>query len=301
MRDLNDFYYFVCVVDHGGFAAAARAVNMQKSKLSRRILQLEDRLGVRLVNRSSRRFSVTDLGLGFYDRCVAMLAEADAADQVVADVRSELKGLIRVSCPAASLQDGLGPLFARFVAENPGVDLVLDSTNRYVAVIGEGYDLSIRARFPPFESSELITRRLYTVDLCLVAAPSLIEGRTMGSPADLAGLPGLALGPADGEQFWRLARSDGHALSFKYSPHLVSDDMNVLRDAALAGAGVVRLPVTFVADDLKRGGLVHVLADWSPENIVIEAAIPSRRGMMPSVRALIDFLAAGSAARKTAG
>ena len=105
MRDLNDLYYFVAVVDHGGFAAAGRALGLQKSKLSRRILQVEERLGVRLLNRSSRRFSVTEIGREFYDRCVAVLVEADAAEQVVAQVHAEPRGIVRISCPIALLNN----------------------------------------------------------------------------------------------------------------------------------------------------------------------------------------------------
>ncbi|ASP62476.1 LysR family transcriptional regulator (plasmid) [Sinorhizobium meliloti] len=114
MKDLNDLYYFVQVVDHGGYAAAARANDIQKSELSRRIQQLEERLGVRLLNRSSRRFSVTEIGREYYDRCVAMLVEAEAADQMIAQVRSEPRGIVRVSCPVALINfaaddDGLAP------------------------------------------------------------------------------------------------------------------------------------------------------------------------------------------------
>jgi DNA-binding transcriptional LysR family regulator len=110
MQDLNDFYYFVAVVDHGGFAAAGRALGLQKSRLSRRILKVEERLGVRLLNRSSRRFSVTEIGREFYDRCVAMLVEAEAAEQVIAQVRAEPRGVVRMSCPVALLNSQFGAL-----------------------------------------------------------------------------------------------------------------------------------------------------------------------------------------------
>jgi len=115
MQDLNDLYYFVQVVDHGGFAAAGRALGLQKSRLSRRILMLEERLGVRLLNRSSRRFSVTEIGREFYNRCVAMLVEAEAAEHVVAEVSAEPRGIIRVSCPVALLSFQFGALIAQFM------------------------------------------------------------------------------------------------------------------------------------------------------------------------------------------
>ena len=137
------------VVDHGGFAAAGRALAMPKSKLSRRILLLEERLGVRLLNRSSRRFSVTEIGREYYERCVAMLVEAEAAEQVIAEVRAEPRGVVRMSCPVALLDFQFGTLVSRFMAENPAVEVHLESTNRRVDVIAEGFDIAIRVRFPP--------------------------------------------------------------------------------------------------------------------------------------------------------
>src|SRR5277367_828691 len=128
MADLNDLFYFVQVVDHGGFAAAGRALGMQKSKLSRRIVLLEERLGVRLLNRSSRRFSITEIGREFYHRCAAMLVEAEAAEQVVAQVRAEPRGIIRVSCPTALLAFQFGALVARFMAEHPAIEVHLEGT-----------------------------------------------------------------------------------------------------------------------------------------------------------------------------
>src|ERR1700720_379820 len=129
MKDLNDLFYFVQVVDHGGFAPAGRALGVQKSKLSRRILLLEERLGVRLLNRSSRRFSITEIGREYYDRCAAMLVEAEAAEQVVAQVRAEPRGVVRMSCPVALLNSQFGALIARFMVLNPAVEVHLESAN----------------------------------------------------------------------------------------------------------------------------------------------------------------------------
>ena len=190
MQDLNDLRYFVAVVDHGGFAAAGRTLGLQKSKLSRRILQLEERLGVRLLNRSSRRFSVTEIGHEFYDRCLAMLVEAEAAEQVIAQVRSEPRGVVRMSCPIALLNFQFGALIAKFMVVNPAVEVQLESTNRRVDVIAEGFDVAIRVRFPPLEPTDLVMRRLDESIQCLVASPALIR-TPLSSPSDLSGLPSL--------------------------------------------------------------------------------------------------------------
>lgn len=292
MNDLNDLYYFVRVVDHGGFTAAARATNIQKSKLSRRVQQLEERLGVRLVNRSTRQFRVTDIGQEYYERCVAMLAEAEVADRVVAEFRSETKGHIRMNCPAALIHYGFGPLLARFLAENPGVRITLESTNRQVDVIGGGFDVVIRARFQPFETTDLITRKLDTIALCLVAAPDLLDGRSILSPADLAGLPSIALALPQRDDHWRLEREDGQTADVSFVPRFIADDVAALRDAALAGVGVVQLPAMMVQNDLDQGRLVHALPGWTPLALSVHAVFPSRKGVPPSVRALLDFLAA---------
>jgi len=297
MQDLNDLYYFVQVVDHGGFAPAGRALGVPKSKLSRRVRQLEDRLGVRLLNRSSRRFSVTEIGRDFYERCLAMLVEAEAAEQVVAQVRGEPSGVLRLSCPVALIHFQFGALIARFLAENPAVDIHLESTNREVDVIAERFDIAIRVRFPPLGPSELVMRKLDTSTQCLVASPALIPGR-LASPADLHGLPSLDLGPPRPDHRWTLHAADGRNAVIPHHPRLVTGDMDALRDAALAGVGVVQLPTLLIAEDVARGRLVHALPDWRPPAGIVHAVFPSRRGLLPSVRALLDFLAAGCAEQR---
>jgi DNA-binding transcriptional LysR family regulator len=290
MHDLNDLYYFASVVDHGGFAAAGRALGIQKSRLSRRVLHLEERLGVRLLNRSSRRFSVTEIGREFYDRCVAMLVEAEAAEQIVAEVQAAPRGMVRMSCPTALLSFQFSELIARFMMQNPGIQMQLESTNRRVDVIAEGFDLAIRVRFPPLEATDLIMRRLDESTQCLVASPALVTG-AVTSPADLHSLPSLDMGWPHREHIWELHHADGQVATVPHTPRLVTDDMSVLRDAAIAGAGAVQLPTIFIWDDVRTGQLVHVLPDWRPQPGIVHAVFPSRRGLLPSVRALVDFLA----------
>jgi len=289
MQDLNDLYYFVQVVDHGGFAAAGRALGIQKSKLSRRILQLEERLGVRLLNRSPRRFSVTEIGREFHDRCTAMLVEAEAAEQVVAETRAEPRGVIRVSCPVALVASQFGALIARFMTENPAVEVHLESTNRRVDLLAEGIDIAIRVRFPPLEPTDLVMRRLDESTQCLVAGATLVAA-ALESPADLQGLPSLDLGPSRRDHRWHLATTDGRTATVPHRPRLVTDDMAALREAAIAGVGVVQLPTMTAWQDIEAGRLIQVLPDWQPPAGVIHAVFPSRRGLLPSVRALLDHL-----------
>lgn len=298
MQDLNDLYLFVQAVDHGGFAAAARALGLQKSKVSRRIGLLEDRLGVRLIQRSTRRFSVTEIGQEYYRRCVAMLVEAEGAQSVIDQSRAEPCGVVRLSCPTGLLAFQFGALFGRFMALYPDVELHVESTNRRVDVIGEGFDLAIRVRPPPLAESELVMRRFDERTIRIVASPDLLKQRAITLPADLAGLPSVDFGPAGGEHRWRLTHADGSVAEVRNAPRLITDDMAVLRDAALAGAGAARLPTLVVWDDLQAGRLVTLLPDWKPSNEIVHAVFPSRRGLLPSVRALLDFLADECAAQR---
>ena len=290
MQDLNDLYYFVQIVDHGGFAPAGRALGIPKSKLSRRMQLLEERLGVRLLNRSSRRFSVTEVGREFYDRCVAMLVEAEAAEQVIEELRSEPRGVIRVSCPIALLGFQFSALFARFMVENPGIEIHLEASNRRVDVLAEGFDIAIRVRFPPLEPTDLVMRKLDISKQCLVGSPSF-KARGLRTPGDLAGLPSLDLGPPRRDHHWKIDGPDGQTATIPHRPKFVTDDMSALREAAIAGVGIVKLPTMLIHRDVEAGRLVHLLPDWRPKTGIVHAIFPSRRGLLPSVRTLLDFLA----------
>lgn len=291
MDDLNDLYYFAQVVEHGGFAAAGRALNMPKSKLSRRIALLEERLGVRLLQRSPRHFSVTELGQEYQRHCQAMLVEAQAAREAIERTRSEPQGLVRMSCPTTLLQYRVADLLSRFMLEYPKVQVQLEATNRRVDVLGEGLDLALRVRFPPLESSDLVMRVLADSPQRLVASPEFMRGRELPLlPADLSSLPSLDWGPPR-EHSWCLEGPAGATAEVRHRPRLISDDMSALRRAALHGVGVVQLPCMVVERDLAAGRLLDIIPQWAPRGGVVHAVFPSRRGLLPSVRSLIDFLA----------
>lgn len=292
MQDLNDLYYFAQVVEHAGYAAAGRALGIPKSKLSRRILELEERLGVRLLQRSTRRLAVTEVGQEYYRHCVAMLVEAEAAQEAIDRSRSGPQGLIRVSCPPALVCFATGKIIARFMAANPRVTVELESTSRRVDVIGEGIDIAIRVRFPPFEDSDLAMRVLGTSPQRLVASPNLVADLVKPiNPADLAALPSLGLGPLNREHVWQLSGPDEASVRIPYKPRLVTDDMSQLLYAATEGVGIAQLPDIVADEAIASGALVNLLPDWTPAAGTVQAIFASRRGLLPSVRSLIDFLA----------
>src|SRR5690625_502544 len=192
MQDLNDLSYFAHVVDNGGFAAASRATGIPKSKLSRRIAALEQRLGVQLLRRTTRSISVTEIGQRYYIHCAAILAEAASAQEAIEQTLGEPQGLIRLSCPPGLLYFGIAKRLVGFMAQCPRVEVQLEATSRRVDLVREGFDLAIRVRFPPIEDSELHVRLLTHSPQRLMAAPALFEHyRQPKAPGDLHGLPSL--------------------------------------------------------------------------------------------------------------
>ena len=291
MQDLNDLYYFAQVVEYGGFAPAGRALGEPKSKLSRRVAALEERLGVRLLNRSTRHVSVTEIGKIFHNHCRAMLVQAEAAEDAIASLRAEPCGLVRVSCPVALLDARVADMLAAYQQQYPQVELHLDATNRRVDLIEEGFDVAIRVRPPPLEDSDLVLRTLADRGQCLVASPALLEEHGQPQvPADLGGLPSLALGRGQQRYQWHLIGPDGAEARINHHPRLVTRSMNLLRTSAVAGVGVCQLPTMMMTDELADGRLIRVLDGWAPPREIIHAVFPSRQGLLPAVRALIDHL-----------
>ena len=293
MQDLNDLYIFAQVVEHSGFSAAGRATGMPKSKLSRRIGELEARLGVRLIQRSTRRFAVTEIGQEYYRHCIAMLVEAEAAQEMIDRSRSEPQGIVRVSCPPALVCFQIGDMIARFMAVNPHVTVHLESTSRRVDLISEGLDVAIRVRFPPIEETDYVMRVLGDSEQKLVASPGLFTSLAAPIvPASLSQQPSLDFGPAQHTHTWELSGPDGVSLTIPHTPRLVTDDVAQLRNAALLGIGIAKLPSIAIDADIATGALIDVLPEWRPKSGIVHAVFPSRRGLLPAVRSLIDHLAA---------
>ncbi|WP_404342353.1 LysR family transcriptional regulator [Pseudoalteromonas mariniglutinosa] len=291
MQDLNDFYFFVKTVEHGGFAPAGRALGIPKSKLSRRIAGLEEKLGVRLIYRSTRQFKVTEIGDTFLTHCKAMLVEAEAAQEAIEFTHAEPCGTIKLTCPIALLHVHIGGVLAEFMAKYPKVNIQLEASNRRVDLIAEGVDVAIRVRPAPLENSELILKVLSERELCLAASPSLIKKQGMpDSPNNLSDWPSLGLGEPQHQYNWTLFGPERKEIVVPHTPRYVTTDMIALHTAALKGIGIVQLPSLMVTEQFKDGSLVHLLPQWQPKRDIIHVVYPSRRGLLPAVRALVDFL-----------
>lgn len=291
MQDLNDLYYFVQVVEHKGFAPTSRALGIPKSTLSRRIADLEGRLGVRLLQRSTRHFHVTDVGQRYFEHCKSMLIEADAAQAVIDGTQSEPSGLIRLSCPVGLLNAHVSSMLVQFLAAYPKVQLDLEATNRRVDVLGEGLDMAIRVRPPPLEDSDLILKVLSDRGKIIVASPLLVGDSLPQTPEELIMLPALTVGSMQQRHAWTLINRQNESCDLSYTPRYATTDMIALREAAIHGLGIVQLPLLTVREPLARGELIQLLPEWSLPREIIHVVFPSRRGLLPAVRLLIDHLA----------
>ena len=292
MQDLNDMVFFAEVVDRGGFAAAGRSLGVPKSRLSRRISELEARLGVRLLQRTTRKLSLTEAGEIYHRHCVAMREEAEAADEAVARVQIEPRGTVRVTCPVTLAQSTLGPIVPRFLAAHPKVRVEIQVTNRVVDLVQEGIDVALRVRANLDDSGSLVVKNLGPTSGVLVASPRLLQRvGSPGSPDELHRVPTVSMSAADGRASWRLVGPRGEEFELQHRPVYTADDLLLLRFAALQGTGMTVLPDYLCSDELRQGLLVPVLAGWSPPLASVLAVFPSRRGMVPAVRRFLDFLA----------
>ncbi len=292
MLDLNDHHYFVQAVDHGGFAAAGRALDIPKSTLSRRVINLEARLGVRLIERTSRSFALTDVGRDFYRHAKAMLVEAEAAEDTVMRRLSEPSGTVRITC-SFGMARFLCDLLSRFLTEYPKVNLIQHATNRNVDLIEEGFDIGVRGHSQPLPDSELIQRHLTATPWHAFAAPAYLEkSAALDHPDELASHATIALGSRTENLSWTMSQDSGAEVVVQLVPRLRSDDMDTLKAAAVAGLGIVSLPAYIAREQVASGALRRVLPDWTTQKAQITLLTPSRRGQLPSVRALIEFLAA---------
>jgi DNA-binding transcriptional LysR family regulator len=294
ISDLNDLRLFAEVVERGSFTAAARGLGLQTSKLSRRVRALEEELGVRLLNRTSRSLSLTETGRQFHQHCLALVAESKAAKEVVDQTRTKPQGTVRISCPVALLSSGIAEIISRYIQHNHQVQVLVDATNRRVDVIEEGLDFAIRVRPPPLEDTDLAVRQLGLSTLVLVASPDLVE--RYAAPMSIESLndwPTISMANNSERYIWNLVDTSGQLVSLVHRPRLATDDIASLRIAALLGVGVALLPREFVDSALQAGRLRRLLPDLATKAGLVHAIFPTRRGMVPAVRHLLDALVAG--------
>ncbi len=289
--NLNDLTLFAQAVESGGFAPAARRFSVPKSTLSKRVAALEASLGVRLIERSSRSFRLTDIGHDFYQHARAALVEVESAQQVVQSRLAEPSGTVRLTAAVPVVQFQLAPHLPALARTWPRLQLQLHASDRFVDLVQEGYDIALRSHFAPLPDSGLVQRTLMVEPVMLVAAPAYLrEHGVPRQPADLAAHHGLLTG-ADATRWTVSQGKGGKVQTVEPQPRLVANESVALLHAATAGLGIVCLPETICQHHLARGELVRVLPRWTAGRVTTTALVPHRRSLLPSVRAVLDFLA----------
>jgi DNA-binding transcriptional LysR family regulator len=292
MQDLNDLFAFAKVVQHGGFSAAARSLHVTKSSLSKRVARLEERYGVRLIERSTRGFRITPVGRAVHEQCESMVAAAEAAAVVAAEAFALPKGTVRVACPPGLLPNMLTPMLPGFMAAFPEVRLALAVSNRRVDLVEEGFDVAIRVRERLNTDQDLVVQRLGVSRRILVAEPAHLSRRApVCAVGDLPSGPLLAGRDEVIDERWTLWHEDGDEAFVDFTPRLAFSDLQALLEATLDGTGIALLPEIYAREALSTGRLVHVLPAWRAPDSIVHMVFTSRRGMAPAIRAFVEYVA----------
>jgi DNA-binding transcriptional LysR family regulator len=278
---------FVKVVESGGFSAAARALEMSPSMATTHVQALEERLGVRLLNRSTRKVSLTEVGQAYFERCLQILAEMDDADQVAQALQVTPRGTLRLNTSVA-IPPFLAPVIAEFATLYPDVSISMTMSDRMIDLVEEGFDLAVRNM--PVPDSSLIARRVATYRFVVVGAPGYLAARgTPKVPGDLAGHNCLIYAHSAWGNTWRFADADGEQ-SIPVAGNLHANSDNALRLAAVHGQGLAMVPSFLVVDEIKAGRLTPVLAEFLQSEYAINAIYPHRHHLSAKVRSFIDLM-----------
>lgn len=284
--DLNELLIFTRVVQAGSFTKAAKQLDMPKSSVSRKVSELEDRIGARLLQRTTRQLGLTDAGRIYFEHAARIVAQVEEADQAVNRMQATPRGLLRVTAPLSFAM--LGPIVAEFLARYADVQVELSCTDRAVDLIEEGFDLAIRAG--KLEDSTLVARNLGALKRVLVAAPGYCKLHgTPKTPADLATHACITFGAGAQPNVWTLY-DDDRPVDVRVTARLVVNDFDMMGDAARAGLGIAYMPEYVCAHDLAAGRLRHVLPRWCSAVAPVQALYPTARHLSPKVTAFLDLV-----------
>lgn len=287
--DLNRVAAFVRVVHDGSFTAAARALGVPKSSVSRSVAQLEQELKIRLLHRTTRKLHLTDAGAAFYERAARAIADLGDATAAAADMSADLRGTVRLTAPVDFGVIVLASLVARFVRAHPTIRVETILTGRIVDLVGEGIDLAVRAG--QLRDSSLVARRIGPLSAALFATPRYLAKHPAPSRvADLAGHACVVFRPSQTKSTWTLAHRDGEQASVEVRGPVSSDDLGFVRKAVLSGVGVGLLPEFLVLRDEERGKLVRLLPEWAQHGATLSIVYPSARFVPQRVVVFREFL-----------
>ena len=289
MLDLSQLASFVAVVGAGSFVGAADALGLSKAAVSRHVADLEARLGVRLLHRTTRRLSLTDDGQRFHARAVELLATADEMEAEMGASSGEATGLLRINAPLTFGNLHLAPLWPRFIAQHPRVTLDVTLNDRTVDLVEEGFDIAVR--ITSLADSQLVSRQLASTRIVLCASPGYVAAHGAPThPDELAQHRLIAYAYWTGGDHWRFTGPGGEA-RVRVQPWLHTNSGDTCRIAALHDQGVILQPDFLVGDDLRRGDLVELMPHWRSVTLGIHALYPTRKHLPMKTRHLVDFLA----------
>lgn len=280
---------FAQVVDSRSFSAAAARLGVSKSAVSKQIAKLEDRLGARLLNRTTRTLSPTDAGQDFYERCIRVAREVEEAERAITHLSAEPRGLLRLNAPASFGREYLAPLVPEMLARWPELRIEALFEDRFVDVVAEGFDLVIR--ITRLQDSSLVARRIASCRRVVCAAPAYLERHGVPrSPADLLQHDCILYSYATDQNEWEFVGPDGRLETVRVDGRLRANNAEVTLAALLAGAGLALSPDFIVGPAIAAGRLVPLLTDYDNPFGAIYAVWPHNRNLAPKVRAVVDFL-----------
>jgi DNA-binding transcriptional LysR family regulator len=291
MQDLNDFRYFHAVVSHQGFTAASRVIGVPKGTLSKSVARLEDRLRVRLLERTTRKLRMTDVGRAFFEQCQGILARVEIAEGIAAQARAEPNGMVRLSCPQGLIQNLVDDILPGFLNTYPAVRVHVKVINRPADLVDDNVDVALRARSGSYSDRNVTVRSLGRTRLVLAMSPALNANHGPEiTTASLAHIPTLSMTELDDEGPWKLIGPDGQELDVVHRPRLLCSNFDLLLAAAEQGVGIALLPEHIARPSFLAGSLLHVLPEWGSSFGAIQVVYSARKGLLPAVRALIDHL-----------
>ena len=288
MDRLNNMTVFVEVVNSDGFSAAAEKMGLSRAQISKSVMQLEEHLGTRLLNRTTRRISLTETGRVYYERCKTILADIEEIESITSEQTAEPRGTLTISAPTSFGLLHLNDAIPQYIQRYPQVQISLSLTDRIIDVVSEGFDVVVR--IAELEDSSLIARKIAPCKRVFCASPQYLEQHGIPKvPQDLAIHHCLVYSNELKPDHWKLHGPDGVETVNVNGP-ICADNGDILKDAAVAGLGITLLPTFIVGPELKAGNLTQVLDNYCPPEISIYAVFPSRRYLSAKVRTFIDFL-----------